>query len=284
MPLTCCGDVGLWEMLGVLPSSSSTADSLLASTAFVDVGHDQTTSFAGDIPGGSVGYNAADAAPGDISGMLNGLVAMRAAEKAGLYFNWNSQQVLNDPASTADKLDHVISGGVGNPTHFTEVLSTVGNHGTADQHPTAFADASDAPNVPEIVREPGHHYGYSMGVKHIPIPKSIAPQPAVSIHDEAATADVNSGTSSHLPPVDWGHAGKEWTMATDHARMVANQMQGPEGVKARALQERLETIQDNQMRDAMDLIRNMDSWMKAKNPYIEKVQQLNNLNWQKEQS
>ena len=48
-------------------------------------------------------------------------------------------------------------------------------------------------------------------------------------------------------------------MATDHARMVANQMTGPDGIKARVLQERLETIQNNQMRDAMDLIRNMDS-------------------------
>lgn len=48
-------------------------------------------------------------------------------------------------------------------------------------------------------------------------------------------------------------------MATPHSRMIANQMTGEEGVKARALQERLETIQNNQMQDAMDLIRNMDS-------------------------
>ena len=53
-----------------------------------------------------------------------------------------------------------------------------------------------------------------------------------------------------------------WTMATPHARLMANQMPGEQGVKARALQERLETIQNNQMQDAMDLIRNMDSYYK----------------------
>lgn len=269
-------------MLGVLPADSSTAESLLASTSFVDVDHGHSTSFAGDIAGGSVGYDAATAPPGDVSGMLNGLVAMKTAEKAGLSFNWNSQQVLNDAATTADQLDKVVNGGVGNPTQFTEVSassSAASDHPFAFAQPTSFADTQTQSNPVDNLTDTDHHYGYTMGVKHIPIPKSIAPQPAVPLH---GPSDPSRSDTPQLPPVDWGHAGKEWTMATDHSRMIANQMPGEEGVKARALQERLETIQNNQMQDAMDLIRNMDSWMKAKNPYIEKVQQLNNLNMRQE--
>lgn len=272
--MTCCGDAGIWQMLGVLPATGSTTDTLLASTSFVDVDHNHLTSFAGDTAGGSVGYDAATTAPGDVSGMLNGLVAMKTAEKAGLSFNWNSQQVLNDAATTADQLDKVVSGGIGNPTQFTEVSSSsIAPHDLSDHHPVAFAQ----PTAFTDAADTDHNYGYSMGIKHIPIPKSIAPQPAVPMHDQDDSIPGSSAASSRLPPVDWGHAGNEWTMATPHARLMANQMPGEQGVKARALQERLETIQNNQMQDAMDLIRNMDSWMKAKNPYIEKVQQLNNL-------
>ena len=64
------------DRLGVLPAASSTTESLLASTSFVDVDHSHATSFADDIPGGSVGYDAATAHPGDVSGMLNGTIFM----------------------------------------------------------------------------------------------------------------------------------------------------------------------------------------------------------------
>ena len=76
------------DRLGVLPAASSTTESLLASTSFVDVDHSHATSFAdnvlgndvledvlADVPGGSVGYDAATAHPGDVSGMMNGTIS-----------------------------------------------------------------------------------------------------------------------------------------------------------------------------------------------------------------
>lgn len=285
MPFMCCGDIGFWQMLGVLPAD----DSALVETSFSDVGnhHDHSTSFSTD----PAMNHSGEAAPADISGMINGLMAMQAARKAGLAYNWNSQHVMDDAATAADKLSSIRSGGLGNPTNFSdssvpvhpsEWPSTNVSHTHEIFHPTAFA-ASSSTALPTLSQDmlkndgaESAHPEYAMQVKHIPIPKSIAPQPAVSMNGDVPQPDSN------LPPVDWGHAGKEWTMASHHSRMLANQMTGPEGIKARALQERLDTIQNNQMRDAMDLVRNMDSWMKAKNPYIEKVQELSNLNWAKE--
>lgn len=105
----------------------------------------------------------------------------------------------------------MVSGGIGNPTTFTDVSSSSGVHHDIDAHqpfalakPTAFADADASNNLTD------HGPGYNMGVKHIAIPKSMAPQPAVSMQDP----DHSSSAPSKYPPVDWGHAGSEYDNIT----------------------------------------------------------------------